>query len=74
MHHHCHDCKHEDIKFCPQCQKPYCVDCGREWTDPCMRNHSDWTYIHPWTYTTCGTSDGDLTTTSAYVADCAHGG
>lgn len=37
-HHHC-ECQHERIKFCKQCHRPYCLDCGQEW------------YAHSWYYT-----------------------
>jgi hypothetical protein len=37
--HHCEDCKHENVKYCPKCKKVYCVDCGREWEDACTLNH-----------------------------------
>ena len=31
MHFHNH-CEHKNIKFCIVCNKPYCPDCGMEWT------------------------------------------
>jgi hypothetical protein len=31
-HNHQHDhCKHEHLKYCAHCQKPFCLDCGQEW-------------------------------------------
>ena len=31
-HEHKHNhCKHDRLKFCNHCQKPYCVSCGQEW-------------------------------------------
>lgn len=31
-HAHKHDhCKHEKLKFCAQCNRPHCLDCGTEW-------------------------------------------
>lgn len=29
-HHHC-ECQHEHIKYCRHCERPYCLDCGKEW-------------------------------------------
>jgi hypothetical protein len=26
-------CKHEHVKFCTKCFKPYCEDCGKEWRE-----------------------------------------
>lgn len=45
--HHDHDCRHERIRYCFTCRKPYCADCLREWEDPCQRSHYDpfiWQY------------------------------
>ena len=41
-------CKHEKIKFCTHCSKVYCVDCGKEWNEPCTLNHY---YYNPYTST-----------------------
>lgn len=31
-HAHKHDhCKHDRLKFCAQCNKPHCLECGQEW-------------------------------------------
>jgi len=38
------ECKHANIKFCPKCLKPYCVDCGKEWEEKCTLTHFPTTY------------------------------
>ena len=65
--HNCQECKHENITFCPKCQKVYCVDCGREWEDKCTLNH-----YYPWyvpSYTTTGTVYQGVTWTTL---TCPH--
>jgi len=60
MVHQCEqkDCKHESVKYCPQCEKVYCEKCGREWEDKCTLNHFPNTfpaYTEPYRWTvTCG--------------------
>jgi hypothetical protein len=43
------ECKHEHVKFCPKCLKPYCLECGKEWEEKCYLTHYPWypTYIQP---------------------------
>lgn len=35
MEHKCRvkGCKHERIRYCVKCGKPYCENCGKEWED-----------------------------------------
>lgn len=25
-------CTHQNLKYCSTCSRPYCADCGQEWT------------------------------------------
>ena len=59
--HKCKQCKHENIKFCSMCQKPYCGDCGKEWGEECTRNHWDYYISDPWYPSTI---NPDYTTTT----------
>ena len=45
MHNHKSCCKHENIKYCPECQNPYCVDCAREWKGVCTLQHYYYTPV-----------------------------
>lgn len=42
-HKHKCECKHEHIKYCAKCYKPYCVNCGQEWELP-----SAYVPYYPW--------------------------
>ena len=80
-HHYC-ECQHDNIRFCKKCQRPYCLDCGREW----YANYHYYTYtypyyIHPTTRpyeitwgTTSGTVTGENIAVSSTVAAsyCTH--
>jgi len=54
MVHRCEqiNCKHENVKFCPHCQKCYCEKCGKEWPE---MEYRYWTPLsspeHPWVIT-----------------------
>lgn len=37
MHKHNH-CDHE-LKWCRDCQTPFCVKCNKEWGEPCRQIH-----------------------------------
>ena len=66
--HNCNkwNCQHEHIAFCHVCNKPYCVDCGKEWVEE--QNYS-WTYYPSTIYgTSCACSD----TTKISKTTCCH--
>lgn len=51
--HHSH-CVHDNMKYCRDCQVPYCVSCGKEWrttTTTIGGTFPYWQYGHTW-YTT----------------------
>jgi len=62
MGHNCEgECKHEDVKYCQECQLAYCEDCGKEWKEyytwtdcPTVMPYYPYSYdTYPqWTYTT----------------------
>lgn len=65
MHHHC-ECKHENIKFCKKCQRPYCVDCGQEWYEQSL------SYTYPY-YTITSETHTNPTDAGTTWIDCgAH--
>jgi hypothetical protein len=80
MSHKCHECecKHETIRFCRHCNKPYCVDCGKEWEEPCTRSHNYYPWYGGYIYTDY-TKPNYATTTTVYNTSnatptytCAH--
>lgn len=51
MDHSHHQCSH-DLRFCAQCDAPYCAKCKRDWA-PCRQTHyyypnTWWTGIQPY--------------------------
>lgn len=44
--HNYHDCecKHVHLAFCEKCKVPHCLDCGKEWAEPCTRSHYEFYY------------------------------
>ena len=73
QHRHKHEhCKHEHMKYCSHCDRPYCVDCGQEWNlyQPYL------TYSTPWV--TAYSSTGTVTTSAPDVKvnipeiSCSH--
>lgn len=52
-HEHKHDhCQHPHVKYCRQCDKPHCLDCGMEWNKEVYRyNYYPYGYW-PYRYTT----------------------
>jgi len=31
MHNCCTQCKHDEVRYCPDCKKVYCLKCKKEW-------------------------------------------
>jgi len=31
--HNCKSCEHKELRYCPACQKVYCLECGMEWSE-----------------------------------------
>jgi len=54
MKHNHHD---HQLKFCRQCDVPYCTQCGKEWTS------TSWTYTTPYPWTTTSGTAADTTYT-----------
>ncbi len=45
-HAHKHDhCKHANLKFCVQCNRPHCLDCGTEWNQYTTYFQPTYTYL-----------------------------
>jgi hypothetical protein len=66
MHKCNHGCEHKNVKYCDQCGKVHCMDCGREWgekeyiyTLPYINVPSVWEPIPEW-----GPNTTDIYTTS----------
>ena len=61
---HNHNCKHEKVTYCKECNKVYC-ECGMEWEGKCILEHTTYhipytrpipdTFV-PWTYWDVGTT------------------
>lgn len=65
QHHHC-ECKHQRLAFCPKCQVPHCLDCGKEWAEKCTWSHYP-TYYGTTDYPTYPTITPIWSTTSGTV-------
>jgi len=74
QHHHC-VCPHNNIRYCKLCQKPYCLDCGKEWGTHTYYPYYTYPYVYPhyeWTCT-AGSGTGSGTVDSGSVtASCNH--
>lgn len=81
---HKHDhCEHEHVKYCRQCDKPHCLDCGFEWNKfPYQYYYGLASTSAPTIYGTSlggGTNTqgsrtalGTLSTTSVVATNCKH--
>lgn len=60
-HAHKHDhCKHEKLKFCAQCNRPHCLQCGTEWNS---------TYVMPFYLTGTNTTSANVSNVQASSAN-----
>jgi hypothetical protein len=50
MEHNHQCCPHANLRWCPQCQVVYCLDCGQEWSDHHYRYV--WNPCYPYSPTT----------------------
>lgn len=69
MHTCDHDCKHKNVKFCNKCQRPYCVDCNREWYEACTLTHWTYTYNPHWDV---NPTTGNPLPQDPYKITCGH--
>lgn len=67
-HNHQHNhCRHPEVKYCVDCQRPYCTKCGKEWFST--------SYSYPYSITTSASSGnfcGTLTSANTMGSNSSH--
>jgi hypothetical protein len=70
-HNHSCSCKHDNLKFCKSCQKPYCLDCHQEWNRYAYQyypsGYTQYPYQYPYWITKATSGAGSSYQTSGYL-------
>jgi hypothetical protein len=78
QHNHQGCCDHENIKLCKKCGVPYCLDCGKEWSEKTQYVYSPYypytiTYNPYYDNTWWNVSSDNSSDTTAYsTCSCKH--